>query len=42
MTEQLAEAIAVIRGLPDDEQDAVAMMIFAYLSTDRLDLIQDR
>jgi len=35
MTKRLKEAIQILRELSDDEQDAAALAIFAYLSDDR-------
>jgi len=41
MTSSLEQAIHDLRELPDDEQEAVALFIFAYLSTERADLIDE-
>jgi hypothetical protein len=34
MTRRLDEAIETLRDLPDDEQDAAASALFAYISSD--------
>jgi hypothetical protein len=34
MTRRLEEAIETLRDLPEDEQDAVAGALFAYISSD--------
>jgi len=34
MTRTLEEAISRLRELPEEEQDAAAMVIFAYISSD--------
>jgi hypothetical protein len=41
MTQLLEEAIQDLLELPAEDQDATALMIFAYLSTDRSDSVQD-
>jgi hypothetical protein len=42
MTRLLNKAIEDLRSLPEDEQEAAALFIFSYLSTEPADPSEDR